>query len=67
MQARLKLVLNILFFTCIIGLAVSYISQLFYPYVPKVNFLEAVGAYCLFTPIHHFFMGISSERETPEE
>ena len=67
MEAKLKLTLNILLFTCIISLAISYVSQLFYPYIPKVNFLEAVGVYCLFTPIHHFFLGISRENSKDEE
>ena len=53
MGTKLKLTLNILFFTAIIGLAISYISQIAQPYVPKVNFLEAVGVYCLWTPLHH--------------
>ena len=62
-SAKLKLTLNILFFTSIIGLAISYVSQLLYPYVPKIGFLEAVGIYCLWTPINHFVMGISRDDE----
>jgi hypothetical protein len=64
--AKLKLTLNILFFTSIIGLAISYVSQLLYPYVPKFNFLEAVGVYCLWTPINHFIVGLSKGDDSGE-
>jgi len=55
-MTTLRVMVNVIVFTCIIGLAVSYLSTLLYPYVPKVNFLEAVGLYCLWTPIHHGLM-----------
>ena len=61
MATKFRLVLNILVFTSIIGLAISYASQLFYPYFPKINFLEAVGIYCLFTPINHLLMSIGGK------
>ena len=44
---------NVIMFTCIIGLALSYVTTLLQPYCPKLNFLEAVGVYCLWTPLHH--------------
>lgn len=51
---RIKILLNILLVTCIVGLAMSYLTQLLnLPF--KLNFLEAVGVYCLWTPIHHTF------------
>lgn len=51
---KVKILLNILIVTCVIGLAVSYVTQLLnLPF--KLNFLEAVGIYCLWTPIHHTF------------
>ena len=65
-SAKLKLTLNILFFTSIIGLAISYVSQLLYPYIPKFNFLEAVGVYCLWTPINHFIVGLSKGDDSDE-
>jgi hypothetical protein len=48
----LKVMMNVVVFTCIIGLALSYATNLI-PGVPKLNFLEAVGVYCLWTPLHH--------------
>lgn len=51
---KIKILLNILIVTCIVGLALSYITQLLnLPF--KLNFLEAVGVYALWTPIHHTF------------
>jgi hypothetical protein len=51
---KIKILGNILLVTCIIGLAVSYLTQILnLPF--KLNFLEAVGIYCLWTPIHHTF------------
>jgi len=49
----LKVTFNVILFTCVIGLAISYITQLLSPYMPSLNFLEAVGVYCLWTPMHH--------------
>jgi len=49
---RLKTVLNILLVTSVIGLALSYVTTLI-PGLPHLNFLEAVGVYCLWTPLHH--------------
>jgi hypothetical protein len=51
---KLKIVFNVLFVTSIIALAISYLSQLI-PVLPKISFLEAVGVYCLWTPLHHYF------------
>lgn len=50
MMNRLKAVLNILLITTIVGLAISYVSQLLIV-VPDFNFLEAVGIYCLGIPV----------------
>lgn len=51
---KIKILLNILIVTCVVGLAISYLTQLLnLPF--KLNFLEAVGVYCLWTPIHHTF------------
>jgi hypothetical protein len=50
---KLKITLNVILVTCVIGLAISYLTQLI-TVLPKVSFLEAVGIYCLWTPIHHF-------------
>ena len=50
---KIKITLNVLVVTCVIGLAISYLTQLI-TVLPKLSFLEAVGIYCLWTPIHHF-------------
>ena len=51
---KIKILLNILVVTCIVGLAISYLTQLLN--VPfKLNFLEEVGIYALWTPVHHTF------------
>jgi hypothetical protein len=52
-KSKLNIMINVLVFTSIIGLAMSYATTLIQPYFPKLNFLEAVGVYCLWTPIHH--------------
>jgi len=51
---KIKIILNILVVTCVIGLALSNLTQLLDLPI-KLNFLEAVGVYCLWTPIHHSF------------
>ena len=50
---KLKITLNVILVTSVIGLAISYVTQLI-AILPKLTFLEAVGLYCLWTPIHHF-------------
>ena len=50
MMNRIRAVLNVLLITTIVGLAVSYVSQLVTA-MPDLNFLEAVGTYCLSLPI----------------
>lgn len=51
---KIKIILNILVVTCVIALALSNLTQLLDLPI-KLNFLEAVGVYCLWTPIHHSF------------
>jgi hypothetical protein len=51
---KVKVVTNILIVTSVIALAISYVSQLL-SVVPDLNFLESVGVYCIWTPIHHAF------------
>lgn len=58
-MTTLKVMVNVIFFTCIVGLAISYFTTLLQPYLPKLNFLEAVGVYCLWTPLHHSLTNIS--------
>ena len=60
---RIKAVLNVLLVTIIVGLAISYISQLVTA-MPDLNFLEAVGAYCLSLPITQL---LKSEAEYNDE
>lgn len=60
---KFKIVINILLVTSVIGLAISYITQLL-DVIPDLNFLEAVGVYCIWTPIHHAFISTTSENES---
>jgi hypothetical protein len=55
MKERLHLVTTVTIVTCIVGLALSYVTQIV-PQFPKLNFLEAVGVYCIWTPIHNLLM-----------
>jgi hypothetical protein len=50
MMNRIKAVLNVLLITSIFGLAISYVSQLL-TIMPDLNFLEAIGIYCLSIPV----------------
>jgi hypothetical protein len=59
---KFKIITNILVVTCVIGLAVSYVTQLF-SVIPDLNFLESVGLYCIWTPIHHAFVSIGTETD----
>jgi hypothetical protein len=59
---KIKIVTNILVVTSVIALAISYVTQLL-SVVPDLNFLEAVGVYCIWTPIHHAFTTINKEVE----
>ena len=59
---KLKIVFSILSVTSIIGLAISYLTTLFPMALPHLNFLEAVGVYCIWTPIHHTLMGFDDEK-----
>jgi len=52
MKERLQIVMNVTLVTCVIGLALSYVTQLV-PNFPKLNFLEAIGVYCIWTLIHN--------------
>ena len=56
---RFRIVLNVLVVTSVIGLALSYLTTLLPQGFPRLNFLEAVGVYCLWTPVHHLFNGLS--------
>ena len=68
LKLKFKVTFNVLVFTCIIGLAISYATQLLAPYLPKLNFLEAVGVYCIWTPINHFLMSLTgNNRDDFEE
>jgi hypothetical protein len=54
---KIKIVLNVLFITSIIGLAISYLTILL-PQIPDLNFLESVGLYCMLLPINEFLKSI---------
>ena len=55
---RLKLMINIMVVTSVIGLAISYLTTLLPNTLPHLSFLEGVGVYCLWTPMHHTLMSI---------
>jgi hypothetical protein len=57
---KFKITLNVLIVTSVIGLAISYLTQLI-TVLPKLTFLEAVGVYCLWTPLHHFLNTIGKD------
>jgi hypothetical protein len=59
---KFKIVINILVVTSVVGLAISYITQLL-TVLPDLNFLESVGVYCLWTPIHHTFVSMGNESD----
>lgn len=52
-----KVTTNVIIVTSVIGLALSYASQLL-TLVPDLNFLEACGVYCLWTPLNHMLTAI---------
>ena len=54
---KIKIVLNVLFITSVIGLAISYITILL-PQIPDLNFLESVGLYCMLLPVNEFLKSI---------
>jgi len=57
---KLKITLNVIIVTCVIGLAISYLTQLI-SVLPKLTFLESVGVYCIWTPIHHYLNTIGKD------
>jgi hypothetical protein len=59
---KLKITFNVIIVTCVIGLAISYLTQLF-TVLPKLNFLEAVGLYCIWTPIHHLLTSFQKDND----
>jgi hypothetical protein len=59
---KFKIVLNVLFVTSIIGLAISYLSILL-PQIPDLNFLEAVGVYTILLPINEFLKSIMERND----
>jgi hypothetical protein len=58
---RFRIVLNVLIVTSVIGLAISYLTTLLPQALPHLNFLEAVGVYCIWTPIHHLILSRSKD------
>ena len=59
---KLKIVLNVLFVTSIIALAISYLSILL-PQIPDLNFLESVGVYTILLPINEFLKSIMERND----
>lgn len=59
---KIKIVLNVLFMTSIIGLAISYLTILL-PQLPDLNFLESVGLYCILLPVNEFLKSILENNE----
>jgi hypothetical protein len=59
---KIKIVLNVLFITTIIGLAISYTTNLI-PQLPDLNFLESVGLYCILLPVNEFLKSMLENNE----
>ena len=57
---KLKITLNVIIVTSVIGLAISYLTQLI-SVLPNLTFLEAVGVYCIWTPLHHYFNTVGKD------
>ncbi len=51
---RIRAVLHIILVTVVVGLAMSY-ATLLSNLVPDLNFLEAIGIYCLSLPVTQLF------------
>ena len=49
---KIRMAINVAIVTSIIGLAISYFTQLI-DVIPDLTFLESVGIYALYMPIHH--------------
>ncbi|CAB4143477.1 hypothetical protein UFOVP449_198 [uncultured Caudovirales phage] len=62
MNPKLKIMLNVIVFTSIIGLALSYLTTLV-PWFYQLNFLEAIGVYCLWTPLHHAIVSLTEKKD----
>jgi len=58
---RLKVLVNVVLVTAVIGLAVSYLTSLFPNILPHLNFLEAVGVYCFWVPFHQILSGLNDK------
>ena len=59
---KIRIVVNVLFITTVIGLAISYVTLLL-PQIPDLNFLESVGLYCMLLPVNEFLKSISERNE----
>lgn len=53
---------NVIAVTAIIGLAISYFTVLI-DVIPDINFLEAVGIYALYMPLHHTITSRNDDTE----
>ena len=60
MKQKIYLTLNVVAINSIIALAISYITQLI-SFIPDLNFLEAAGVYCMWIPIHSFFVSFNEK------
>ena len=63
MKHRIRILLNVLFVTSVIALAISYLSIIL-PQIPDLNFLESVGIYCILLPINEFIKSILENEES---
>jgi hypothetical protein len=59
---RIKITLNVLLMTAIIGLAISYLTILL-PNLPDLNFLESCGMYCLLLPVNELLKSFMNQNE----
>jgi hypothetical protein len=54
MMNRIRAVSHVILITVVVGLAISYVSLLS-DLIPDLNFLEAIGIYCLSLPLTQLF------------
>lgn len=55
---QFKLLISVIAVTSVIGLAISYLTKLLPGILPDLNFLEAVGVYCFWVPVHQILVSV---------
>lgn len=60
MIQRIKLTINVVFFTLIVATSMSYLTKVV-DLIPDLNILECAGIYCLWLPIHNLIKSIGTD------